>query len=220
MTIEPRKMTRSEAILTVGSGLSNTSKMPSFSFNLSALDCKTGSKLVNVKGSVCDGCYALKGNYHRYKLPVKMQPKTAKISNARWVEAMTYLINNQGNKKDKAYFRWHDSGDIQSLEHLRKIVLVCEQTPDVQHWIPTREYKIVKMYLDIHGKFPANLTVRLSAHMVDEKAPDIANLPTSTVNKDKPTIGAQCESYKQENQCLDCRLCWDKSNANISYKYH
>ena len=213
-------MTRSEAILTVGSGLSNTSKMPSFSFNLSALDCKTGSKLVNVKGSVCDGCYALKGNYHRYKLPVKMQPKTAKISNARWVEAMTYLINNQGNKKDKAYFRWHDSGDIQSLEHLRKIVLVCEQTPDVQHWIPTREYKIVKMYLDIHGKFPANLTVRLSAHMVDEKAPDIANLPTSTVNKDKPTIGAQCESYKQENQCLDCRLCWDKSNANISYKYH
>ena len=220
MNIEPRKMTRSEAILTVGSGLSNTSKMPSFSFNLSALDCKTGSKLVNVKGSVCDGCYALKGNYHRYKLPVKMQPKTAKISNARWVEAMTYLINNQGNKKDKAYFRWHDSGDIQSLEHLRKIVLVCEQTPDVQHWIPTREYKIVKMYLDIHGKFPANLTVRLSAHMVDEKAPDIANLPTSTVNKDKPTIGAQCESYKQENQCLDCRLCWDKSNANISYKYH
>lgn len=220
MTIEPRKMTRSEAILTVGSGLSNTSKMPSFSFNLSALDCKTGSKLVDVEGSVCDGCYALKGNYHRYKLPVKMQPKTAKISNARWVEAMTYLINNQGNKKDKAYFRWHDSGDIQSLEHLRKIVLVCEQTPDVQHWIPTREYKIVKMYLDIHGKFPANLTVRLSAHMVDEKAPDIANLPTSTVNKDKPTIGAQCESYKQKNQCLDCRLCWDKSNANISYKYH
>lgn len=220
MNIEPRKMTRSEAVLIVGSGLSNTSKMPSFSFNLSALDCKTGSKLVDVEGSVCDGCYALKGNYHRYKLPVKMQPKTAKISNARWVEAMTYLINNQGNKKDKAYFRWHDSGDIQSLEHLRKIVLVCEQTPDVKHWIPTREYKIVKMYLDIHGKFPANLTVRLSAHMVDEKAPDIANLPTSTVNKDKPTIGAQCESYKQKNQCLDCRLCWDKSNANISYKYH
>ena len=182
MNIEPRKMTRSEAILTVGSGLSNTSKMPSFSFNLSALDCKTGSKLVDVEGSVCDGCYALKGNYQRYKLPVKMQPKTAKISNPRWVEAMVFLINNQGNKKDRNYFRWHDSGDIQSLEHLRKIVLVCEQTPDVKHWIPTREYKIVKMYLDIHGKFPANLTVRLSAHMVDEKAPNIANLPTSTVN--------------------------------------
>ena len=220
MNIEPKKMTRTEAILTVGSGLSNTSKMPSYSFNLSALDCNTGSKLVNVEGSVCFGCYALKGNYQRYKLPVKMQPKTAKISNSRWVEAMTYLINNQGNKKDKVYFRWHDSGDIQSLEHLRKIVLVCEQTPDVSHWIPTREYKIVKMYLDIHGKFPANLTVRLSAHMIDEKAPNIANLPTSTVNKNKPTIGAQCESYKQENQCLDCRLCWDKSNANISYKYH
>ena len=213
-------MNKTEAILTVGSGLSNTSKMPCYSFNLSALDCKTGSKLAQVKGSVCDGCYALKGNYHRYKLPLKLQPKTDKISNPLWVEAMAYLIKHQGNKKDKNFFRWHDSGDIQSLEHLRKIVKVCELTPTVKHWIPTREYKIVKMYLDIHGKFPSNLTVRLSAHMIDKKAPKIDGCQSSTVNQDKTPIGTQCEAFKQNNECRDCRLCWDDSKQNISYKYH
>jgi len=213
-------MNKTEAILTVGSGLSNTSKMPCYSFNLSALDCKTGGKLAQVKGSVCDGCYALKGNYHRYKLPLKLQPKTDKISHPRWVEAMVYLITHQGNKKDKNFFRWHDSGDIQSLEHLRKIVKVCELTPTVKHWIPTREYKIVKMYLNIHGKFPSNLTVRLSAHMIDEKAPKIDGCQSSTVNQDKIPIGTQCGAFKQNNECRDCRLCWDKSTANISYKYH
>ena len=43
----------------VGSSLSKTTKMPCLSFNLSAEHCITGSKLVNVKGSVCYGCYAL-----------------------------------------------------------------------------------------------------------------------------------------------------------------
>ena len=213
-------MNKTEAILTVGSGLSNTSKMPCYSFNLSALDCKTGSKLVQIKDSVCFGCYALKGNYHRYKLPLKLQPKTDKISHPLWAEAMAYLIKHQGNKKDKNFFRWHDSGDIQSLEHLRKIVKVCELTPTVKHWIPTREYKIVKMYLDIHGKFPSNLTVRLSAHMIDEKAPKMDGCQSSTVNQGKAPIGTQCEAFKQNNECKDCRLCWDDSQQNISYKYH
>ena len=73
-------MNKTDAKLILGSGLSETSKMPCYSFNLSALDCKTGSKLVGVKNSVCEGCYALGGNYQRYKLPLKMQPKTEKIN--------------------------------------------------------------------------------------------------------------------------------------------
>ena len=48
-------------------GLSKTEKMPCFSFNLSALHCNIGSKLVSIKNSVCYGCYAMKGNYLRYK---------------------------------------------------------------------------------------------------------------------------------------------------------
>lgn len=213
-------MTKSEAMLVLGSGLSKTSKMPSFSFNLSALACKTGAKLVEVIGSVCEGCYALGGNYQRYKLPQKMLHKTERIQNPLWAEALVKLIKNQGNTKDKGYFRWHDSGDLQSIEHLRKIVEVCEMTPDVMHWLPTREYKIVKSYLVNYGEFPSNLVVRLSAHMVDQKPPSINNLNTSTVHKNGEAIGTECEAYKNNNECGDCRLCWDPKEKNISYKYH
>lgn len=204
----------------VGSGLSNTSKMPSYSFNLSALDCKTGSKLVDVEGSVCFGCYALKGNYQRYKLPQKMLSKTQKINNPKWVNSMVWLILNQDNKKDKSYFRWHDSGDLQSIEHLKKIVEICELTPGVKHWLPTREYKIVRSYIVNFGSLPKNLIVRLSAHMIDSKPPSIEDLPTSSVNKDSKPIGTECPSYKNSGQCGDCRMCWDPSKKNISYKYH
>ena len=217
-------MNKSQAKLILGSGLSDTSKMPCYSFNLSALDCKTGSKLVGVKNSVCEGCYALGGNYRKYKLPLKMQPKTEKINDPKWIDAMIKLILNQGSKKDSNYFRWHDSGDLQSVEHLRKIVLVCMNTASVKHWLPTREYKIVKDYLKKFGNFPPNLIIRLSAHMIDKNPPMLVNkgefMPTSTVHKNKSAIGTECESYKNNNECGDCRLCWNPNIKNISYKYH
>ena len=42
--------------------LTRTSKMPGLSYSLPAWECKTGSKLRKIKGSVCASCYALKGH--------------------------------------------------------------------------------------------------------------------------------------------------------------
>ena len=44
------------------------------------------------------------------------------IKNPGWVSAMVHLINSKKSK----YFRWHDSGDVQDLDHLNKIFKVCE----------------------------------------------------------------------------------------------
>ena len=55
-------MKTSEALKLVG-GLSKPSKMPGWAYGLPAKECKTGSKLVKVAGSTCEGCYALKGCY-------------------------------------------------------------------------------------------------------------------------------------------------------------
>ena len=46
--------------------MTRTKKMPGLSYSLPAWECITGKKLRAVKGSVCAGCYALKGNYTRY----------------------------------------------------------------------------------------------------------------------------------------------------------
>jgi hypothetical protein len=71
-----------------------------------------------------------------------------------------YYVTNQN------IFRWHDSGDIQSLKHLAKIFKVARLTPDVNHWLPTRE-AWVKPYV---GRAPKNLVIRFSMPMVDQPA--------------------------------------------------
>jgi len=50
-----------EVIKSVEIKFSQTEKMPWISWDIPAWECKTGGKLVNVKGSICEGCYALKG---------------------------------------------------------------------------------------------------------------------------------------------------------------
>ena len=51
-----------EAVKITGS-MTRTNKMPGLSYSLPAWECQVGAKLRAVKGSVCSGCYALKGNY-------------------------------------------------------------------------------------------------------------------------------------------------------------
>jgi len=43
--------------------LSKPGKMPGPAYSISAKNCITGAKLAKVPGSVCSGCYALKGRY-------------------------------------------------------------------------------------------------------------------------------------------------------------
>ena len=43
--------------------LSNTSKMPCYSWGLPTWACKTGSKLINKPNSACFKCYASRGFY-------------------------------------------------------------------------------------------------------------------------------------------------------------
>ena len=64
------------------------------------------------------------------------------------------------------WFRWHDSGDIQSLKHLENIFTVCKRTSKTRHWMPTREAQFLKQ-LD-PATIPSNLIIRMSSHMIDQ----------------------------------------------------
>ena len=202
----------SEARDAVG-GLSNPSKMPCRSFGISADRCKTGSKLAKMKGSICNTCYAQKGLYKLPSTEVAQERRFNLISTSNWVDNMIRAINNAD------YFRWFDSGDLQSDEMLADIVRVALATPNTKHWLPTHENFMVSRYLRKHGKFPRNLTVRVSAAMVDGEPPKRFAL-TSTVHHLGKPIGRECPSSKQGNKCVDCRACWNPRIKNISYKYH
>ena len=188
-------------------GLSAPSKMPGPAHNLPAWRCITGVKLQAVKGSVCAGCYAMKGRYRFKNVKDALDRRLTALKDPRWVDAMVTLITGE------KWFRWHDSGDIQSIEHLENIFRVCRKTPDTQHWMPTREAQFIKR-LKIN-QVPRNLIIRMSSHMIDQGP--VSFWPwTSTV----VTSGKSCPAQEQGNECKDCRQCWDRSVKNIAYPKH
>lgn len=197
-------------------GLSAPSKMPGYAYSTPARKCQAGSKLRAVEGSTCKGCYAMKGRYIFGNVQGALDRRFNSLEHPGWVDAMVALIDHFC--ADVPWFRWHDSGDIQSLEHLERIAAVCQQTPNVHHWLPTREYRFVALYLAKHGSFPSNLNVRLSAHMVDGPLPSGYGLPTSGVTRDHDQI--TCPAPSQGNQCGSCRQCWESAVANVNYGKH
>ena len=196
-------MNKKEARKITG-GLSAPSKMPGPAYNLPATACITGAKLVKVPGSVCAGCYALKGRYRFTNVQQALRRRLESLDKPYWIHAMVVLI-------DKApYFRWHDSGDLQGAWHLKNIFEVCKRTPDTMHWLPTRETGMLKlMDPDI---VPPNLIIRLSGHMINGKNSTFWPW-TSTVS----TEGKTCPAQDQGNQCRDCRACWDRTISNVTY---
>jgi len=141
-----------QATLAVG-GLSNTSKMPCKSWGISAKQCKTGSKLAKIEGTICNGCYALKGAYVWPVVERAHARRLELINTSSWSDNMVTAINNA------PFFRWF--------------------------FAPPKGFKL-----------------------------------TSTSHKHGDPIGQECIAYKQDNECRDCRACWDSEVQNISYKNH
>ena len=194
-------MNINEAKEIVGS-FSNTSKMPGFSIGISAELCGVGSKLRKIEGSVCADCYALKGMYRMPSVKKAHAKREAGITNPKWVEAFVVMLNNHTSFA-VPYFRWHDAGDIRSIEHFAKICEICVMSPHIRHWIPTRENKIINEYVRLGGVIPDNLCVRLSAPMVDQKPVHTNDYNTSTVHSDigrSSAIanwkGKECQAYR------------------------
>ena len=188
--------------------LSQPDKMPGYAYGLPAWECKTGAKLVKVPGSVCSGCYAMKGRYRFSNVRAALERRLKALEDPRWVSAMVTLIKGQ------PWFRWHDSGDIQSDKHLQNIFEVCKQTPETRHWLPTQE----RQYLPADpATVPDNLIIRLSGSKVDGPAPKAWPWTSSVVTTPEART---CPAPTQGNECKDCRACWDRSTGDVAYGKH
>lgn len=212
-------------LVAITGGLGNPSKMPGFSYGISPANCLTGSKLAKVPGSICSDCYACKGNYRFTGVKNAHKAREENLGSASWIAAMAMLILRETARTGELYFRWHDSGDLQSFAHLKAIVEVCQLTPKVKHWLPTRERKIVAQFVREAGQLPSNLAVRVSATFPDRPvAPMPADVDShvgySNVHKNAEPAGRACPARTQGNSCGDCRACWSLSNKTISYPIH
>ena len=209
-------------------GLSQTDKMPSKSWGISAKECNIGSKLrASKQETVCDGCYAFKGfmmlptQQNAYYRRLELWKADRKL----WVLSMDHLIKNHKPIKESKYFRWFDSGDIQGADMFKDIIELANLNPDVSFWLPTKEFKLVNIFSSI---IPSNLNVRKSHPLINAyKMQPIENVTASYVyDQEKlntiPSNTRICPATKPESnkKCNDCRMCWDKSIESITYIKH
>lgn len=198
---------------------SQTEKMPGLSFSLPASKCLRGSKLIEKKESTCSHCYAFRGRY--IFTTVKDAQKR------RWEMLMLHLDSGEWEEafkicfsfKSCLHFRWHDSGDLQSVNHLRAICNIAEYFPHTFFWLPTKQKEMVKKVME-EREIPKNLVIRVSSFMTGQKPFDFPNTHTEHTIPGKPVAGIECESYLNGNQCGSCRNCWNPEIQNISFKKH
>ena len=201
-------------------GLSNPSKMPCYSWGIPIEACRVGQRLMEVTGSTCQSCYVLKGFYRQKRVKEAQQRRLDRFDAPMWVVAMIRLVFWQMVETGVPFFRWFDSGDLQSVHMLRRVADVARETPGVRHWLPTREYRIVREYLR-ENALPENLVVRVSAPMVDGPAPRALGLPTSTVHTGEEGPDFNCPARTSSPpSCGDCRACWNPLVENVSYPLH
>ena len=253
--IEEYQGTLKNALEQSGKVSEGNTKMPSSTYDISARACNVGGKLVNIENSTCSKCYALKLQKLR---PTVDQGWTNNLLKATklietnadlWAKMVCFQIKRICKKLGVNYHRWFGSGDLQSVDMLRAIVLSALATPNISHWLPTREAKIVKDYRAKYGKEPPNLCIRVSATMIGDE-PIKGHNNTSTVHrKEQEIFGKECLAYRTNidsrvltelqytefkkldkpnkakskidlGHCGDCRACWSKEVENISYPLH
>ena len=217
-----------DAMILIG-GLSEPSKMPGYSWSTSALDCQTGTKLRETPNSVCSGCYAMKGNYRFKNVKEAHNRRLEALKHPDFVKAFILVLKKLYSRTKKKYvkdgveipenrFRWHDSGDIQSVAHLNMINDIALACPEIDFWIPTKEAGMVNEFLKDKA-FAPNLNVRLSHPLIGgtfTKKPNGLNF--STVGVD--AAPNQCPAYQQGGKCLSCNNCWNTTIESINYPKH
>jgi len=195
--------------------ISKTSKMPCKSWSLEAIATCPASKGVDGElVDACKGCYATTGFYLMRDAVNLRRYNKEDWKREEWVSEMVYELRKQ------TYFRWFDSGDVAWLKLAEKIYQVCEQTPNVKHWIPTRMYKFPKFkaILDKLNELP-NVRVRFSSDSIEGSFTK-EHASTIIPYADSPIEAFICEAYSRGGKCGECRACWHKDVPMIAYVAH
>lgn len=134
---------------------------------------------------------------------------------------MAYLIGAL-TPMGSPYFRWFDSGDVQSYTMLRNILEIAQELPHIAFWLPTQEYKLVSKLVSI----PKNLMIRRSSRMIGVVSMESSIAPRSDKARWSELVASNskdlwhCPSKLQGNKCGECRACWSKEVKHVRYLAH
>jgi len=201
--------------------ISKTSKMKIDGKRVGSWSLPAGDSCPGAKDAeVCKSCYAKKGMYRFPVVKNVREYNKEDYKKSDWVERMTKAVN----KFD--YFRWFDSGDLESKELATKIFSVIHNTPNVKHWLPTRSDKIRSMRSAI-GLLEAlpNVAVRRSADNVGLTKPERLNVNSYVITpEDIPNAQllnitiCPVGSNAAQKSCGTCTACY--TDTPVAYVLH
>jgi len=194
-------------------GFSHPRKMPGIAYGYPASTCKTGSKLAEKPGTVCNSCYARKGTFRFGNVQKALWKRYHSLFDPLWTPAIVAGVRSEARPGD--HVRLNDSGDFQSLNHLKNIFTLCRSVRDVLFWGPTREPGLLKLIKP--EDVPDNLTIRLSGNLLNGKPPKGWPWTSTVVSED-----GTCPTSQEGGSCADfgCFACWSRDVANVEYELH
>jgi len=245
-------------------GFGTPNKMPGASFGMPVHLCHVGGRLGMVAGSTCGGsdgkmCYA---KQHHYAMNPKQTQLWRNFHQLTEDDPLSYAsaFANRAPAESFYYgsnkFRHMDSGDLQQgkgetdknygAKHFAMLADIASATPNNDYWLPTRESKGVKSFLDKRGweSIPENLRVMLSLPWIgqgqDNEINDAYGLPrlgddfstgyeellehprikASSASSLDPSVES-CPASMLGGNCEDhnCDDCWTGVNP-ISFALH
>ena len=197
-------------------------------WSLEARKSCPGSK--NPNGSVvevCQSCYATKGMYRFPVVKAVRQNNQQDYHRDDWVDDMVKEVS----KYD--YFRWFDSGDIETPELAAKIRLVVLRTQSVKHWLPTRSDKIPLITRSLHRDDDTAIDISKLSNLALRPSADNIGLN----NNERPGVNSYVikpeeifEAKRQgiyvcpvginpnQKSCDTCTMCY--TDAKVAYVLH
>jgi hypothetical protein len=204
-------------------------------------------KIIGKDGNVLPACVECYGdgrnNYAYPSVKEATEKRYRSLFHKDWVPAMIKLLLHNQNTNGMTHFRWHDVGDLQGVWHLKNIIAVVVCTPNIKHWLPTLETTVLRDYLavmkglldinyDLKFNTIENLNIRISTPIINgfpltEISKGLGC--TSSLVESSDRILAKnmeefmensiCTSTLHENECKDCRKCWDQECPLVRYPF-
>lgn len=211
--------------------LSDTEAMSCKSLSIVAGSSCPGA--VYGEGTICQGCYAQIGRYNCNNVMTAQWVRYMWLKeNLRTVAGTWHIITQLANAINaqckNGYFRFFDSGDVFSVRMAYVIQRVCELTPTVKHWLPTRSWHLEGPLGEAVKRLGQvkNLTVRPSALYVNQAAPLVEGLARGSGVVDPTVVKFMadliCPKSKKGGSCESngCRSCWDRPTKSVYYYQH
>ena len=186
------------------------------SLSTSTMDNPLCIKNRNIKGSICESCFAYKQT-KCYKSMDGAFKHNASILTTRDLKDEEIEILNV------KFFRFEAFGDLHNEQQLKNYIKICNKNKHVDFAIWSKNYKLILEYFKNHKK-PKNLRIIISSLMKNIK---ISTKPFEEIGLKVSTFTVYTKDFVKEfdidincgaRNCLSCQKCYRRETQQLDIR--